>query len=130
MCYYSAEGHSRAACQDEVLVVQRQRHGRNWLVSPDDPSTAVCLPDGAEVELLYIPEDTRRQFGLAEEAVGRFKMRHWWRRDILVIGNGAKVPLQQLQPHQVVRLLSLGKGCAEEQLSLDKSRSESSVTVG
>ena len=39
-------------------------HGSNWLVSPEDASTAVCLRTGTEVELLYIPEDTQRRFGL------------------------------------------------------------------
>jgi len=57
MCYASAEGHSRDARADEVLVVGRPL-GSNWLVSPEDASTAVCLRTGTEVELLYIPEDT------------------------------------------------------------------------
>jgi len=55
MCYVSAEGRFRDAREDEVLVVSRQPHGSNWLVSPDDTSIAVCLKHGTEVELLYIP---------------------------------------------------------------------------
>jgi len=55
MCYVSAEGRSRDARENEVLVVSRQPHGSNWLVSPDDNSIAVCLKHGTEVELLYIP---------------------------------------------------------------------------
>ena len=64
MCYASAEGRSRDARADEVLVVRRQPHGSNWLVSPEDASTAVCLRTGTEVELLYIPEETQRRFGM------------------------------------------------------------------
>ena len=77
MCYASAEGHSRDATQDEVLVVRRQPHGSNWLVSPEDASTAVCLRTGTEVELLYIPKDTQRRFGVPQEATATFKMEDW-----------------------------------------------------
>ena len=48
-------------------VVVRRQHGSNWLVSHEDASTAVCLRTGTEVELLYIPEDTQRRFGLPVE---------------------------------------------------------------
>jgi hypothetical protein len=58
MCYFSAEGHSREAREDEALVVGRQPHGANCLVSSEDASTPVCLRTGTEVELLYIPEKT------------------------------------------------------------------------
>jgi hypothetical protein len=61
MCYASAQGRSRDAREDEVLVVQRQPHGTNWLVSPDDTSRAVCLREGTEVELLYIPKDNEKR---------------------------------------------------------------------
>jgi hypothetical protein len=33
MCYFSAEGHSRDAREGEALIVRRQPHGTNWLVS-------------------------------------------------------------------------------------------------
>jgi len=73
MCYASAEGHSRNARADEVLVVRRQPHGTNWLVSPEDVSTAVCLRSGTAVELLYVPEETQRRFGTQQEATAIFK---------------------------------------------------------
>ena len=91
MCYASAEGHSRDARADEVLVVRRQPHGSNWLVSPEDASTAVCLRTGTEVELLYVPEDTQRRFGVPQEATATFKTDDWWRRDVFVLKNGRKV---------------------------------------
>ena len=72
MCYASAEGRSRDARADEVLVVRRQ-HGSNWLVSHEDASTAVCLRTGTEVELLYIPEDTQRRLGLPVEVQGHLQ---------------------------------------------------------
>ena len=106
MCYASAEGRSRDARADEVLVVRRQ-HGSNWLVSPEDASTAVCLRTGTEVELLYIPEDTQRQFGLPAEVKAIFKTDDWWRRDVFVLNNGRKALLRKLQEGQVVRVLSL-----------------------
>jgi hypothetical protein len=106
MCYVSAEGRSRDAREDEVLVVSRQ-HESNWLVSPDDPSTAVCLKEGTQVELLYIPEKTQRNFGLPRETQATFKMEEWWRRDLFVLRDGRKVQLRKLQPGQVVRVLSV-----------------------
>src|SRR5215468_8001100 len=106
MCYVSAEGRSRDAREDEVLVVARQPHGSNWLVSPDETSTPVCLKEGTEVELLYIPEKTQRRFGLPREAKATFKMKEWWWHDLFVLQNGRKVGLRKLQPGQVVRVLS------------------------
>ena len=106
MCYASAEGHSRDARADEVLVVRRQ-HGSNWLVSHEDASTAVCLRTGTEVELLYIPEDTQRRFRVPQETTATFKMAGWWRRDVFVLNNGRKVVLSKLQEGQVVRVLSV-----------------------
>jgi hypothetical protein len=107
MCYASAEGRSRDARTDEVLVVQRRPHGTNWLVSPEDASTAVCLRTGTEVELLYIPEDTQRRFGLPVEVKAIFKMDDWWRRDVFVLNNGRKALLRKLREGQVVRVLSV-----------------------
>jgi hypothetical protein len=107
MCYASAEGHSRDARQDEVLVVRRQPHGTNWLVSPEDASTAVCLRTGTAVELFYVPEETQRRFGVMQEGTAVFKADDWWRRDVFVLQNGRKVLLRKLQEGQVVRVLSV-----------------------
>jgi hypothetical protein len=106
MCYASAEGHSRDARQDEVLVVRRP-HGSNWLVTPEHASTAVCLRTGTEVELLYVPEETQRRYGTQQETTATFKTDDWWRRDVFVLRNGRKVPLSKLQDGQVVRVLSV-----------------------
>ena len=106
MCYVSAEGHSRDARADEALVVRRQPHGSNWLVSPEDTSTAVCLRTGTEVELLYIPEETQRRFGVPQETTATFTM-DWWRRDAFVLKNGRKVALRKLREGQVVRVLAV-----------------------
>jgi hypothetical protein len=107
MCYFSAEGRSREAKEDEVLVVKRQPHGTKWLVSHEDASTAVCLRTGTEVELLYVPEETQRRFGVPQEATAVFKTDDWWRRDVFVLKNGRKVVLRKMQEGQVVRVLSL-----------------------
>ena len=106
MCYASAEGYSRDARQDEVLVVRRP-HGSNWLVSPEHASTAVCLRTGTEVELLYVPEKTQRRYGTQQETTATFKTDDWWRRDVFVLSNGRKVLLRKLQEGQVVRVLSV-----------------------
>ena len=90
-----------------MLVVRRQPHGANWLVSLQDASTAVCLRTGTEVELLYIPEDTQRRFGLPVEVKAIFKMNDWWQRDVFVLKNGRKVVLRKLREGQVVRVLSV-----------------------
>jgi hypothetical protein len=123
MCYISAEGRSRDAREDEVLVVQRLPHGSNWLVSPDDPSTAVCLKEGTQVELLYVPEKTQRQFGFPPETQATFKMEKWWRRDLFVLPDGRKVELRKLQPGQVVRVLSKPVTLNQKELSPEKEPS-------
>jgi len=107
MCYASAEGRSRDARADEVLVVQRRPHGTNWLVSPEDASTAVCLRTGTEVELLYVPEETQRRYGTQQETTATFKTDDWWRRDVFLLNNGRKALLRKLQEGQVVRVLSV-----------------------
>ncbi len=107
MCYFSAEGHSRNARADEVLVVRQQPHGSKWLVSPEDAFTAVCLGTGTEVELLYIPEETQRRFGLPVEVKATVKTNDWWRRDVFVLKNRRKVVLRKLQEGQVVRVISV-----------------------
>ena len=94
MCYASAEGHSRDARQDEVLVVRRP-HGSNWLVSPEDTSTAVCLRTGTEVELLYVPEETQRRYGTQQETTATFKTDDWWRRDVFVLQQRTKSAAEQ-----------------------------------
>ena len=124
MCYVSAEGRSRDARMDEVLVVERQLYGSNWLVSPNEPTVAVCLRAGTKVELLYIPEKTQQQFGVAREAEATFKMNDWWRRDVFVLPNGRKAELRKLQPGQVVRVLSLPGARNRTDLTLDKEPTE------
>ena len=107
MCYFSAEGHSREAREDEALIVRRQPHGSTWLISSEDASTPVCLKTGTEVELLYVPEETQRRFGVAKEATAVFKTDDWWRRDVFVLKNGRKAALRKLQEGQVVRVLAV-----------------------
>ena len=117
MCYFSSEGQFRDAKADEVLLVQRQQHGTNWLVSPDDHSTAVCVRDGTHLELLYIPKETQAQFGLPPETRATFRqhgravrdrdMLTAVGRDVLVLADGRTVPLQQLQDGQVIKIVSI-----------------------
>ena len=109
MCYFSAEGRSRDAKEDEVLLVKRQHHGTNWLVSPDDHATAVCMRDGTHLELLYIPEKTQEQFGLPLEATATFKQHGElpYDRDVLVLKDGQTIPLQKLRDGQVIKVMSV-----------------------
>ncbi len=130
MCYASAEGHSREAQEDEVLVVQKQPHGSNRLVSPDHTSTAVCLRDGTEVELLYIPEEIQKRFGLHREAKAIFKMDNWWQRDLFVLQGGRKVELRKLQPGQVVRILSVGAASHQDEIPAEELRTDGTVEGG
>jgi hypothetical protein len=128
MCYVSAEGHSRDARAEEVLVVRRQPHGSNWLVSSEDASTAVCLRTGTEVELLYIPAETQQRFGTQQEATAMFKAGDWWRRDVFVLNSGRKVLLRKLREGQVVRVLSIpvagGRRETSGEQELTNSKSE------
>ena len=128
MCYASAEGRSRDARADEVLVVRRQ-HGSNWLVSHEDASTAVCLRTGTEVELLYVPEKTRRRFGLTQEATAMFETNHWWWPDLFVLRNGRRVRLKKLQDGQVVRVLSVPTVAGRKEVSSEQELTNSEAEV-
>jgi hypothetical protein len=105
MCYYSLVGSSRNAREDEVLLVNQLTHARKGLVVPEDSNTAVCLTDGLRLELLFIPENTRRRYRLQLEEQATFRLRHWLRRDVLFLDNGRKVAFQDLEIGQVVRIL-------------------------
>ena len=105
MCYYSLESPSRNAKQDEVLLVDQLTHARKGLVAPEDSETAVCLTNGLRLELLYIPETTRRRYGLKPEERATFKLRNWLRTDVLFLESGRKIPFQKLEIGQVVRIL-------------------------
>jgi hypothetical protein len=129
MCYASGEGRSRNARAGEVLVVRRQPFGTNWLVSHEDASTAVCLRTGTEVELLYVPEDTQRRFGMPQETTATFKMADWWRRDVFVLKNGRKVVLRKLPEGQVVRVLPVSAGSAQGEVSLQEEQTEDRIEV-
>jgi hypothetical protein len=105
MCYYSLESASRNAKEDEVLLVDQLTHARKGLVAAEDCNTAVCLTNGLRLELLYIPETTRRRYGLKLEERATFKLRHWLRTDVLFLDNGRRIPFQKLEIGQVVRIL-------------------------
>ena len=105
MCYYSLESASRNAKEDEVLLVDQLTHARKGLLAPEDCNTAVCLTNGLRLELLYIPESTRRRYGLKLEERATFKLRHWFRTDVLFLDSGRTIPFQKLEIGQVVRIL-------------------------
>ncbi len=108
MCYFSMEGRSRPAKEEDVLVVSKSPHGMNWLLSSDDGFTPVCLKEGTKVELLFIPQEIQKKFGLPSEVQATFSMKHWWwRRDCFVLKNKQIVKFNKLLPGQVVRVLSV-----------------------
>jgi len=129
MCYFSAEGHSREAREDEALIVQRQPHGSTWLISSEDASTPVCLKTGTEVELLYVPEKTRRRFGLTQEATATFETNHWWWPDLFVLKNGRRVRLKKLQEGQVVRVLSVPTIAGRKEVSSEQEPTNSEAEM-
>jgi hypothetical protein len=105
MCYYSLEMPSRPAKEEEVLIVQTHPRGTKWLATPEDGETAVCLKDGLAVELLYIPADTQRNYRLKSEEKAIFKVRHWFRCDVLLTESRRRVLFQSLEAGQVLRIL-------------------------
>jgi hypothetical protein len=129
MCYYSLEGSSRNAREDEVLLVDQLTHARKGLVAPEDSNTAVCLTNGLRLELLFIPESTRRCYGLQLEEQATFKLRHWLRRDVLFLDNGHKVPFQKLEIGQVVRILFQPAGFTPASSSQDDARVQQPVAT-
>lgn len=137
MCDYSLHAvENRLAVQGERLVVHRFRSGsigmapapeatetmnptartgfwRNffrWDAKPDRPVCAVCIPPGAKLLLHSVPARLQRRAGVGElEGVTftQLTARENTYRDAVRFHNGFTVLLQQLQPGQIVEVLSL-----------------------
>ena len=99
------------------------------MVPPEDASTPVCLKTGTEVELLYVPEKTRRRFGLTQEATAMFETNHWWWPDLCVLKNGRRVRLKKLQEGQVVRVLSVPTVAGRKGVSSEQELTNSEAQV-
>ena len=132
MCDYSSMGiPNRLATAGEELVTHRFYTGSIGLASPSDlrrspaafwskvqelldavpkPVPAVCIPPGASLRLMDIPERLRREFGIGPTedvmftqltaAVNTY-------RDAVRFCNGSTVGLQQLSEGQRIRVLAL-----------------------
>ena len=125
MCDYSLAGiPNRLAVEGEELVVHRFATGSLGLTAPSAPQdggcsnvprpdtqVAVCIPPGAKLMLINIPDQLQHRFeiGAAEEVTFTQLSADVYRhRDAVRFRNGREVLLQLLWVGQRVKVLSLG----------------------
>jgi hypothetical protein len=133
MCDYSLHGiRNRLAEEGETLVVHRFFTGSKGLTSPEylkppapskgvfaalkkffavEPQVcAVCIPDGAKLNVHGIPSKLMETHGLSSDETVTFRQlsadSHTY-RDALEFKNGVKIRLQELEDGQEVEVLAL-----------------------
>ena len=99
ICDYSLEGfRSRPAREGEKYVTTRFPSGSIGLTSPDDCSTAVCVPYDTKLRLEGIPEEVQRSFSVGrEEDVTFVQLERGLHHDGVQFRTGAEIPLYVLQ---------------------------------
>lgn len=99
MCDYSLEAYrSRPAREGERYVTTRFETGSIGLTSPNDCSTAVCVPYDTKLRLEGIPEDVQRSFGVGrEEDVTFVRLEIGPHHDGVKFRTGAEIPLYVLK---------------------------------
>ena len=121
MCDYSLAGlPNRLAVEGEQLVVHRFPTGSVGLTSPQSSvsqwwcshkqTPAVCVPPGARLLLLDIPEHLQQRFGVGgtEEVIfAQLSATPYQYRDAVRFSNGQEILLQRLACGQRVEVLSL-----------------------
>ena len=119
MCDYSLAGvPNRLAVEGEQLVVHRFSTGSVGLASPcsqllSKETPAVCIPPGARLRLLDIPQALQLRFGLNATEEVTFVQQSaeaYQYRDAVRFQNGHEVLLQRLRCGQQVEVLSLASG--------------------
>jgi hypothetical protein len=121
MCDYSLAGSAnRLAENGDQLMVHRFPTGSLGLVSArrrvreilfPSLTVAVCVPPGARLLLLDIPQRLQQELEASSTEIVTFTQRTWEahvHRDSVQFSNGRKVSLQQLHCGQRVTVLSLG----------------------
>ncbi len=120
MCDYSLAGlPSRLAVEGEQLVVHRFPTGTLGLASPCSSvsrwgsakqTPAVCVPPGARLLLLDIPNHLQQQFGVGtteEVTFVQLSATPYQYRDAVRFNNGRQIRLQELSEGLRVRVLDV-----------------------
>jgi len=152
MCDYSLQGiRNRLAEQGEILVVHRFQTGSKGLTSTrylqpvDKPKTwlatlkqlfappaeecAVCIPDGAQLQLSGISASIQRRHSVAADETVTFRQLsadEATYRDAVQFRNGQRVRLQELDEGQSLEVLALSSEeflVHQEDRSLDMANS-------
>jgi hypothetical protein len=100
MCDYSLETYrTRPAREGERYVTTRFPSGSVGLASPEDCSTAVCIPYDTKLRLENIPEDVQRNLSLGPvEDVTFARIESGPYHDGVRFRTGTEVPLHALRP--------------------------------
>jgi hypothetical protein len=100
MCDYSLELYrSRPAETEQQYTLHRFPSGTMGFVAGRDCETAVCVPEGARLQLEGISETVQRSFGVGpveEVVMSRLPVTGHAHRDAVRFGNGKEVLLQSL----------------------------------
>lgn len=75
MCWYSQHERlsTRRAIEGEELAIADFPNQGQWLVSPEDPWTPVCIPNGCMLRLSNIPKSLQKELKVDSEAVAEFR---------------------------------------------------------
>ena len=75
MCWYSQYERlsTRKAIEGEELRVCNFHGQGQWLVSPENPSIPVCLPNGCKLRITNIPPKLQKELKLGPEEVAEFR---------------------------------------------------------
>jgi hypothetical protein len=98
MCDYSlTEVRSRPARKGETYVTHRFQTGAVGLVSPGDPTTAVCVAADTRLRIANLPDRLRSRRGIASDDLVTFvRLDGGFFRDGIAFGDGACLRLQDL----------------------------------
>ncbi len=130
MCWFSADENlsTRDAIEGEELVVQElQNTSRRWVVSPNQPDTAVCLPHRCSLRLSEVPEKLQKLLHIGSEAIAVFHESYVPEgaapqrigflsaaRDVLVFASGCHMYVGVLPLGIRIDVLSAGVAPAED----------------
>ncbi len=123
MCWYSQHErlNTRRAIEGEELMIRDFPYHGQWLVSPEDVETPVCIPNGCMLRISNIPKNLQKELKLESEAVAEFREiyqsspKSWLAKiflpprlcfDVALFANGNSLEISMFAPDMKVDILS------------------------
>ena len=123
MCWYSQHERldTRRAIEGEELMIRDFPGQGQWLVSPEDAETPVCIPNGCMLRISDIPRNLQKELKVDSEAVAEFREiyqnspKSWLAKillpprlcfDAVIFSNGNSLEITMFTPEMKVDVLS------------------------